>query len=330
MAAIRTMLKKILFSIYLLVCAEIIFRIIATVTIVPDVELLSYATTMVRKTNRHEMKFEHLPGARKIIMGHEIALNDQGHRGESLFESKRSSEKRIYFMGNSITLGWGVSQEETFAEIAAQELNVSKSKKRTTNVVAVNAGVANYNTIQMAALFNKDLDVIKPDAVVLQYFIRDVEPKAEGDNAILKYSYFAAFLYRHILNLWLSSGRATDGDPYSVLYQVGQKDWEATKMVIRRLARVLNERRTPFFIVIIPDLRDPTLDGRFSIHYDKIEKFLESVEVKVIDPRREIALYLRDRPKTGWVHPADPHPNPEIHSIIGKTVARYLSKLPSW
>ncbi len=51
-------------TIYLLVCGEIIMRIISNLIVIPDIELLNYANNMVHKSN-----LEGLPNGRPILIG---------------------------------------------------------------------------------------------------------------------------------------------------------------------------------------------------------------------------------------------------------------------
>ena len=51
----------------------------------------------------------------------------------------------------------------------------------------------------MAALYTRDIELVHPDATIMQYFIRDVEPESSRDISLLKFSYFAAFMYKQIL-----------------------------------------------------------------------------------------------------------------------------------
>jgi lysophospholipase L1-like esterase len=71
---------------------------------------------------------------------------------------------RIVFLGDSFTMGWGVDQDQTYANLVEQKLGVK----------ALNAGISSYGTFREMLLFSK----IKRDScklVVLQYCDNDRE-----------------------------------------------------------------------------------------------------------------------------------------------------------
>ena len=173
-------------------------RVMAWITIIPDIELLNYANKFVRSSSVPGLQFEHVPGARQMLMGRDFWLNEFGHRGPPFPSSKSENERRIYFMGSSITLGWGVDQQEPFAAVTGRLLNKKLSPKTNRSYVSINSGVSNFNTSHMAALYTRDIELVHPDATIMQYFIRDVEPESSRDISLLKFSYFAAFMYKQI------------------------------------------------------------------------------------------------------------------------------------
>ena len=94
-----------------------------------------------------------------------------GFRGPAIAEKSAAGVARIAFVGDSIAMGWGVAEQETFAHRVIEDL-VRQGRK----VDGFNLGVGNYNTTQELALF-QDVGVrLKPDIIVLAYFINDAEP----------------------------------------------------------------------------------------------------------------------------------------------------------
>lgn len=71
---------------------------------------------------------------------------------------------KLVFLGDSFTMGWGVDQDQTFADLTGRKLGVN----------ALNAGISSYGTYREMLLFSK----IKRDSVqlvVLQYCDNDLE-----------------------------------------------------------------------------------------------------------------------------------------------------------
>ena len=298
----------------------------AWITIIPDIELMKYANNLVRNSSEPGLQFEHVPGARQILMGREILFNEFGHRGSPFHSLKPENERRIYFMGSSITLGWGVDQQECFSAIAGRLLNKELSPKTNRSYVSINAGVSNFNTSHMAALYNRDIGLVHPDVTIMQYFIRDIEPQGSRDNSLLKFSYFAAFVYKQILGA-ISSGSTNIREYYGELYKDNNPNWVRTKNAILQVDQMTSKRGTPLAVILIPDLRDPSIDGSYSKYYSTVKNFLIDADIDVIDPREVIDKHLVNSPKKGWVHIGDPHPNAMIHDLIGHVIFDYLASL---
>ena len=58
------------------------------------------------------LDFDHVPSRSAVLQGVEVRLNDWGLRGGPV-SPLRAGERCILFLGGSITLGWGVPEEET-------------------------------------------------------------------------------------------------------------------------------------------------------------------------------------------------------------------------
>ena len=88
------------------------------------------------------------------LMGVNIFLNSLGHRNNELQNEKANDEYRIHIIGSSITLGWGIETEKTFASVLEKKLNTNeKIKKEKKNYVVVNGGIGNTNTTHHVELF---------------------------------------------------------------------------------------------------------------------------------------------------------------------------------
>lgn len=90
---------------------------------------------------------------------HDYRINSMGLRDdESSLE-----EPEIILLGDSFTMGWGVAQEETFAQLL----------EKTSGLKALNAGIASYGTAREMLLLKK-LDFSRLKYLVLQYESNDI------------------------------------------------------------------------------------------------------------------------------------------------------------
>ena len=96
--------------------------------------------------------------------------------------NKDSNRNRILFLGSSITLGWGVDHQDTMTEKLNKMLNTQSNSYE-----VLNAGIGNYNTVRYVEHYLSKLSVLKPDSIVIQYFVNDAESlKSGGGNWLLR------------------------------------------------------------------------------------------------------------------------------------------------
>ena len=140
-------------------------------------------------------------------MGVTIRTNSRGFRSPEIAEKAEPGVARIAFVGDSITLGWGVAEHETFARQIVDALVNSGHK-----VEAFNLGVGNYNTSQELALFRDVGAGLKPDIIVLCYFINDAEPMPQysSDDWLSEHS-AAWVVFRYRVNSLLRTVRRISG-----------------------------------------------------------------------------------------------------------------------
>ena len=159
-----------------------------------ELEMWKYAREIKVRDPAAELGHRHRPQAEAELMGVTIRTNSRGFRSPEIAEKAEPGVARIAFVGNSITLGWGVAEHETFARRIVDALVNSGHK-----VEAFNLGVGNYNTSQELALFRDAGAGLKPDIIVLCYFINDAEPMPQyssGDWLSEHSAAWVVFRYR--------------------------------------------------------------------------------------------------------------------------------------
>ena len=97
-----------------------------------------------------------------------IQTNSLGFRGPEL---ELSTRPRILFLGDSITLGDYLPEEETFVRIIADT-----SERTGQSWQTLNAGVGSVGTDTELAILEDSLERVKSDLVVLNLYLNDVQP----------------------------------------------------------------------------------------------------------------------------------------------------------
>lgn len=95
----------------------------------------------------------------------DVRINRNGLRGPELQPRGRSTV-RILFLGDSMTWGWGVTDEQMYPAVLGQQL---RARYQDVDIQIVNAGVPFYGTIDEVALLRQRIDEFDPDIVIVTF-----------------------------------------------------------------------------------------------------------------------------------------------------------------
>lgn len=296
---------------------EILLRVWFRFATSYDVEMTRYANELKVAAADPRIGHVHRPNRRLRLMDVTVETNSDGLRDRE-YPVARTGARRIVFLGDSLTFGWGVEKRETFE----QRLEEALSAVHPTEVL--NFGAGNYNTEQQVALFMEKGLKYRPDGVVVFYFINDAEPTPHRSSwAFLGRSRLVTLLWSRGKALASRSSAARSWRAYYAgLYREGQPGWEATKRAFLRLRDVCRERSIRLQVVFLPELHDPARYP-FREEHRKVAEFLGRNGVESLDLAPSFASIAA--PRRLWVAPDDAHPNAAAHALIAKHLIPYLS-----
>jgi len=282
-----------------------------------DVEMTRYATELKQATDPR-IGHRHLPNKELKLMGVDVHTNSDGFRDQDYAEAK-GAKRRILFLGDSLTFGWGVPREETFEYLLENQL----ASHRPTEVI--NFGHGNYNTDQEVGLFEKRGLSYSPDAVVLFYFINDAEPTPKRSRwSFLEQSRFVTFFWSRLkaVRARFQPSQSYEGY-YSHLYDDEAPGWLATQKALAELSSLCLSKNIDLKVVLLPELHSLN-PYPFSKEYKKVGRVLESLHVPYLDLSTRFPFEGETRRL--WVAPDDAHPNAQAHQLIAKTSYGFISK----
>ena len=324
-AAMKKLSSWTLILAYVLICGEISIRLISSFVTIYTIEMLDYAKKLKVKSDVPGISHQHRTNAKVKLMGVEVALNSLGHRSVELQRPKPEVERRIHFVGSSITLGWGVPADKDYVSLVEKRLNSEVSPRTGYQFTSVNAGIGNYNTYYAVSLFKRQVDMTQPDIVVIQYYINDANPNPHGeDSVILQYSLFAAFIYQHVKTLTTVMKESLAGY-YRAHYVDGSPDWERAKAAIRELKAECDKRNIRLVALLVPEMHDFSADGPFPPIYEKVDKAFRDVGVHMVNPLSRFRAEFGQNPASVWVAADDPHPNATVHKVLADELNDYLA-----
>ncbi|MCL5969932.1 MAG: SGNH/GDSL hydrolase family protein [Patescibacteria group bacterium] len=121
--------------------------------------------TLRKNVNR----FMHIAYTREFT--HFVSTNSQGTRGAEFPVEKPPNTYRILFLGDSITFGWGVEDNQTYPYLVEKFLNQSlKQNTKYNKVEVINAGFTDSNSLDTFYVYYKEIGVkYKPDLVIVDF-----------------------------------------------------------------------------------------------------------------------------------------------------------------
>jgi lysophospholipase L1-like esterase len=140
------------------------------------------------------------PSSSKAIYGDVIVTYNENGLRDGPILPKAEGEFRILALGDSITFGWGVPQDQIFT-VRLEHLLQGRLGR---TVRVINSGVGGYNTVQELRYFKQEGITFKPDLVILTYLENDVQetPLYLETNAANAHSLLEKMMTR-LRRLWL-------------------------------------------------------------------------------------------------------------------------------
>jgi lysophospholipase L1-like esterase len=216
------------------------------------------------------------------------------------------------FLGGSITLGWGVPEDQTVEAQLQRMLRAAGER-----VQVLNGRVGNYNTVRYVSRFFKKLTALKPSDIVVQYFPRDAEAlDNESGNFLRRNSELAVTLWIAYHRLLDRQGEQSLVDHYGKVYEPSAPGLVAMKRKLHELAGYAKTRGIALYLAMTPDIHN-LVDYKFGFIHDRMRQIADDEGYEFIDLLPELLGYP---PESLYAMPGDPHPNALAHKLMAETI----------
>jgi len=301
---------------------ELLTRLIADDGMQFDLEMWKYARDVKQPAADPLIGHEHAPNRQARLMGVDFRTNSQGLRDREFSYDRVPGKLRIVMLGDSLTVGWGVPLEDTFAKRIERMYAAAGI-----DAEVINLGVGNYNTVQEVRAFLTTGYRYRPDVVVLNYFVNDAEPTvpASTPSPLMRACYACVFVAGRSDALMRQFFGGMDWAQYYLsLYGDGAtQGWLDAKAAIGRLAEFSKANGIKVMIANLPELHD-VANYRFGRITELVHKSAEENGAEFVD----VLPALAGQPSAKlWVTPPDPHPNAYANALIAKALFEALQKL---
>ncbi len=300
-----------------LLCAEGLLRLKNRSMTNYNIEMWRYSRELKIPSANPLLGHEHVTNKSAVLQSMEIRLNECGLRGGTV-PPRTPGRRRILLLGSSITLGWGVPEEETLAVFLRDMF-----KRDGHDVEVLNAGIGNYNTARYVERFLTRLRKLEPTDIVVHYFINDAETlERGGGNFLLRHSQLAATLWTFCMQYTAGIGEVGLQEHYHEVYAPDAPGFVAMSNALHRLSEYAQENSVRVYLAMMPDVHN-LADYKFHYIHDTLAKLSTELGYVYVD------LYPGFRgltPETVWSMAGDPHPNNAGHRIMAETLYPILAE----
>jgi lysophospholipase L1-like esterase len=159
------------------------------------------------------------PGYRGVFQGQPVSINSLGLRGAEVAPGRAAGgRRRLLALGDSITFGYGVGDEDSYAFQLGLRLAPS-------HIEVVNAGVTGFTSHQVLGYFRRLVPLLRPDAISVCIGWNDGNRRTADDREYARRLALARdvegvldelYLYRALKSVYLRAGLRGPRDPRPV------------------------------------------------------------------------------------------------------------------
>lgn len=283
-----------------------------------------------------------------------VTVNALGFRGPEVAVPKPHGRFRVVVVGDSLTMGWGVADDETYAARFERLLHARFPGR---DIDVLNLGVGGYDTRQEVTLLARDAARLEPDLVLVGFYSNDVPDALEDASSGTKIAAKnpVAGQVMHInptpSGFWdrqLRKSRAiyVVGRAFNRLRGAGEwgmsrfsmeidmlegrgspeleHAWETVAGQFQRLRSLADAKGFAVGIVILP-CREQVMGQYPNARYqNRLRAIAEPLGFKVIDP---LPLMTGNQERQALFIPYDRnHPSAEGHALIAQAILRYVEE----
>lgn len=266
--------------------------------------------------------------------------NSAGFRGPEYSEQPAAGVLRVAVIGDSVTMGSGVSNEEAYPALLADELHDRIPEGR---FESLNFGLSGLNARAISRRADPLVRQYHPHLVVYGVTLNDLEgpnyrqlPRLElrraQEQRYRRYDGSRLYLLRMVWPRLLSlqelffPGAGTYLGELRDNYFHNPAVWRDFEGALRDIAELCQERNAKLVVFIHTALFYLNRFHPYRPMYDKIARAAADLDLPVI---QSLDAHLGIAGESLWVTAGDPHPNAAGHRILAASLADGLMELPS-
>jgi len=313
---------NVLIFVIVLLFVEIIFIFCEPVYIKDFFIPLKQTIPMEKDREFPDAGYRLVPNRRGTTLGKEVSINSLGFRDQE-YEIKTDAY-RVIGIGDSVCFGWGVEFKDAYLKKFEQRLNNYYSEG---SVEVLNLGVPGTNTVNQCHLLENRFLHLKPNLVLVNFFLNDSELEGEfsfePDKVVPLSSYFKySALGRRIIFSLYHGFVVEKGEQYlKKSFDDKYPGWLAFKDAARQLKFLSEKQQFRLIFVLVPIATNYLDNPILSKMTKKVASVLRTESIEYID----IVELISDKNLGSMkISERDFHPNEKLHEIIANKLLQYF------
>jgi lysophospholipase L1-like esterase len=246
------------------------------------------------------------------------------------FPPKLPGTLRIIVLGDSLTYGYGIAEEDTYVRVLEREL------RKTFRVEVLNLGVSGSQSEDVHKILRRHFPILKPDLVVYGVCLNDFLPSGVGQYESNR-AYPVPIPYKEHFIAKTLTGKLLDKQYDALLMRVGLRvdfftdilrDFNGYQTRFARDVKAMNDlvrgHGLPPVLAMVLDQYPNTKEDRYEIVV-AAEKHLRAAGIRIV---ASDYIRLNDGRMDWRVSPWEGHPNERANKVFAQEIAKVLRGLP--
>lgn len=263
------------------------------------------------------------PTEKGMYHKHPIRINSLGYRGPEFPADGAKDAFRVLVLGDSLTFGQGVSEEDSFPEVFR---NLISKKYRGKKIVVFNASNPGASTEDEAKMLEDLVDKIDPNLVVVGFCDNDIRRGSVFHVTVKSRKLRSVWAFSQLLNTALINANITPDYYEDILpsYDTSTDDWKAAELALEKMSKVSSERKVPVVFLYLDQnsVRRRKYEPVIAETKTQLEEALKKNHLYFVDSHEAL---VADGEPSYSVSKWDDHPSERAHKIYAEVLADYVA-----
>ncbi|GAK58886.1 hypothetical protein Isop_0179 [Candidatus Vecturithrix granuli] len=341
----KQLLKKNNFINYILLCASFLFACILGEFLLRFLGYYGIITSQVQNLRLVQdpvLDYRLVPKSSWIYNNLRYSINQHGWRDDEHDYQKPANTFRIVVLGDSVTQGYGVNLESTYAKQLEEKLNATSRTQYHYEVIII--ALEGINTGQEAHLLEIEGLKYDPDLVIIGYVLNDPANGNSLNQEMLRvkhqnwkdrlrqfaarsslmhwtYKMFKQLYWNFAIRFGKEEVEALARDDYISCFYTDSALWNRTLQAFRHIQQLTRRQNIPVILMIFPLLHN-LHDYEWKDLHQQVRQAAQIYHFNVIDLLEYYQAYSQNKLQ---VYNGDNiHPNQFGHLIASQALYQFL------